>query len=186
MNHDLLFLSFKYNECMELLMELQNKDVGEKDEPLKPSYKLRRAARAVVFNDRGEVSLEHATKHNYYKLPGGGIEEGETIEEALRREIREESGVEIKIGAEIGMVIEYRNDFDALQISYAYLADVSGGDGVPRYEPEEIAEGFEPVWVPLDEALRLVGTGHTEKYGGRFAIARDAAILKKAKEILGQ
>jgi len=49
---------------------------------------------------------------------------GETIEENLVREIREEVGADIMILDEIGITIEYRNSANLLQISYCYLAKV--------------------------------------------------------------
>jgi len=82
------------------------------------------------------------------------------------------------------MVIEYRNDYDVMQFSYAYFAKVVGGDGIPSYEPSEIAAGFSPVWMPLDKAIGVVEASKTDRYGGSFAVARDLAILKKARELL--
>ena len=168
---------------MELLLEIHNKDVDGED-LIKDSYQLRRAARAVILNDKNEVSLQHVAKYNYYKLPGGGIERGETITEALKREVLEEVGVEIEMGAEIGMVVEYRNEFDTLQFSYVYLARVMGGSGIPSYEESEIEEGYVPMWVSIDEAIALVNDNRTDNYAGKFIVTRDLAILKKAKQIL--
>ena len=51
--------------------------------------------RAVVTNEAGEVLLiEHTYVHGWY-LPGGGVERGETAEEALARELVEEAGVRV-------------------------------------------------------------------------------------------
>ncbi|MBQ7066683.1 MAG: NUDIX domain-containing protein [Lachnospiraceae bacterium] len=40
--------------------------------------------------------MMHSKKYNYYKLPGGGIEPEETLEDTLIREVREESGLIVK------------------------------------------------------------------------------------------
>ncbi len=54
----------------------------------------------LVRNDQGEYLLCKMPAHrgvfpNQWGLPGGGIEPGERLEEALRREMREELGIEI-------------------------------------------------------------------------------------------
>jgi len=49
----------------------------------------------IVNNDR--VLLLNTVHTGTYSLPGGGIEIGETIEDALKREVREETGIDIEI-----------------------------------------------------------------------------------------
>lgn len=56
------------------------------------------AAGALILNDRGEVLLVKSFKwKNKFALPGGHIEAGEMIEEALKREIKEETGLDIEL-----------------------------------------------------------------------------------------
>jgi len=53
----------------------------------------------LILNNKGEILLVKSQKWpgiNKYTMPGGHIEIGETIEEALKREIKEEVGLEIK------------------------------------------------------------------------------------------
>jgi len=63
-----------------------------------PSEKLffRPAAYAVII-DGGKILLMKARMTGKYWFPGGSVEVGEKLEDALRREVREEAGIEIKV-----------------------------------------------------------------------------------------
>ena len=83
---------------MKLLKEITERSLGVSDkEILEEKFRFRKSARAVLLNDKNEVCLQHVTKWNYYKLPGGGVEIGETVEEALKREMKEEVGCDLII-----------------------------------------------------------------------------------------
>lgn len=59
---------------------------------------------ALIFNKDGQLLLLRGKKFKgHYVIPGGHIEIGETMEEALRREVREETGLEIKEYEIIGL-----------------------------------------------------------------------------------
>ena len=51
----------------------------------------RPSARAIILKD-GKVLLNHIAKYDCYEFPGGGIEAGETPEQAMQREVAEETG----------------------------------------------------------------------------------------------
>ncbi len=55
---------------------------------------VRNSARSIMIRN-GKAAMVHSLKYDYYKFPGGGIEEGETPVEALIRETREEAGLVI-------------------------------------------------------------------------------------------
>jgi 8-oxo-dGTP diphosphatase len=67
-------------------------------------YHPRPGAYALVFDDAGRVAVVH--EEDWY-LPGGGLEHGETVEQALVREIQEECACGIEIDAPFGDAIEY-------------------------------------------------------------------------------
>jgi 8-oxo-dGTP pyrophosphatase MutT (NUDIX family) len=82
---------------MRLLATFNEHEIGPTD------YQDRPTVRAIITNEADEVLLFSSA------LPGGGVEEGETPEEALRRECMEELGATIEIIRELGTVISYRD-----------------------------------------------------------------------------
>lgn len=121
-------------------------------------YKVRKAARAVVLDENNYIALLTVTDENYFKLPGGGIEEHEDILTALNRECTEEIGCNIEVLHELGSIIEYRKVFKLKQISYCFLAKTEGRKGISNFTQEELDKGFEVVWLPIEEALnKLLG-----------------------------
>ena len=152
-------------------------------------YDLREAARAVVTDNTGAVALLHVTSGNYYKLPGGGIDEDENVEDALARELMEEIGCQAEIVAPLGTVQEYRYYWNMNQLSYCYLARLVGEKGEPDFTDKERSEGFEIVWAKnIDEAIRLLEssaeTADPTALNIIFIRLRDVAIAQKAKQHL--
>ena len=82
----------------------------------------RPSVRGIIVRD-GKVAMMHSRKYDYYKLPGGGMERGETYEETLIREVKEESGL---------IVIE-----DSIQ-EFGYVRRIEKG----RFEDIFIQENF--------------------------------------------
>jgi len=66
------------------------------------SAKFRVGVYAVIF-DGGRVLLAHRRDIDWWNLPGGGMEAGETVEEATRREVREETGLEVEVESLVGV-----------------------------------------------------------------------------------
>lgn len=167
---------------MEQLLLLNPEDASDEDVE---KYPVREAARAVVFDTDGNIAILHVSKKQYYKLPGGGLEDGEDAMSALARECREEIGCDIEVTGEVGSIVEYRKFCELQQISYCYLAAVKGEKGVPSFTETEIEDGFECLRVSYDEALRLISESVAANLEGRAYITpRDAAFLKEAKMLL--
>lgn len=166
---------------MKLITEIY--DSGQSSHRTDKPYWIRKASRAIVSNERGEIALLHVKADGYYKLPGGGIEAEESINEALRREVWEEVGVSIEVHDEIGIIIEYRDSFDLLQISYCYSARVQGSQSAPSYTATELEKGFKLCWFNLEECIQLMQRNKPEQYVGSFIVSRDLAFLEEARRI---
>ncbi len=120
----------------------------------------RTAVRAVI--QRGENLLMILSANvGDYKFPGGGVDAGETHEQALRREVREECGAELShIGEEIGSVVEYNHaqddSFDTFKMtSHYYRCEVMDGFGAQKLDGYERDLGFTPAWIEIDDAIRI-------------------------------
>jgi ADP-ribose pyrophosphatase YjhB (NUDIX family) len=170
---------------MNTILEISDKTfgIGEGERYDKP-YLLRKTARMVLMRDDGKIALQHVANYDYYKLPGGGVEAGESVIEALHREISEEVGCRAEVLNEIGTVIEYRNQFDILQISYCYLGRVIGDINEPSFDEGEIADGMSSLWVSADDALALLQKVEPVEYEVYFMVKRDLEVLKAAKKLI--
>ena len=62
-----------------------------------------RIAVSAVILEQGNVLLAHRRDIDWWNLPGGGLELGETVDEALRREVFEETGLEVEIERLVGV-----------------------------------------------------------------------------------
>ena len=120
---------------------------------------LRNAVRAVIIKEN-KILMVHLGKTNEYKFPGGGIEENETVEEALAREVLEEAGcnvirIEEKIGImiELGIAEEDENSiFKMISEYYAVkIGDNQFDQKLDKYE-EELE--FMPCWTEIEKAYK--------------------------------
>ena len=84
---------------------------------------------AVIVDDSGKVVLiqrKFPPFKDYYALPGGFIEPGETPEQALHREIKEETNLDIKIIDKIGVYDDEHRDPRGLIHTTAYRCKIVG------------------------------------------------------------
>lgn len=174
---------------MKLLHSFDQHELGYVHENDRETTYHRNAVRCVVVNAAGEVALVYFARDDFYKIPGGGVDEGEELLDALVREVREESGYTITNIRELGKIEEDRYYCGMHQTSYCYLADADeAGDLSPT--PEEIEAGVELRWAQdIDTAIRLLTTADTtdEEWSGiGFAMMkqRESAILEAAKQVL--
>ena len=152
------------------------------DTPKPKTGKTRFCTRILLKNEKNQFCVVRSEKYGFIQLPGGGIEEGESITEALKREAREETGWLITDIQPIGYTLEHRNDIRNVHpydqsLSYAFSASPVEFVGT-EYMEDEIEVGFAPVWMTLDEIIAELkqSEGHIESYSGCFSNRRDLSI----------
>lgn len=117
---------------------------------------------AALIEREGQVLLDRRKKGTHladtWEFPGGKRDAGETDEAALRRELREELGVDGEIGARVAEVVHAYEDFDVRLVLYeARLGGEPRAIDVAeiRWFPREALEGLPmpPADRPLVEAV---------------------------------
>ncbi len=100
---------------------------------------------ALIFDDEGRILLGHRRDVDWWNLPGGGMEAGETVDEALCREVREETGLEVEIGQLVGVYSKPQKQ----EVVLAFRCRVIGGTLQPTKEARE-SRYFAPDSLPTN------------------------------------
>jgi 8-oxo-dGTP diphosphatase len=164
---------------MEILAEISDKTLGLSEfEILGKNYELKKTARAILKNNDGLIGVQHLVNDSVHKLPGGGVEEGETIEEALHRELREEVGCTATVDREIGITIEYREKHKLIQIGYCYEVTLIEFVGEPTLEEDERISGLTMLWTTPEDAMTRMRADVPNTYQGAFITKRELAFIE--------
>lgn len=162
---------------MQTLLILDQKNYTQ-DMPVFEKYSVR----AVIRKD-GRIAMQKG-KSGYYKILGGGIEPEEDFCDALIREVREESGLQVKRETiqEIGEIVEMREDIFQKGIKYVchsrfYFCDIEKEMVDVSLTESELAEEFRLVWATPEEIIE----GNRSFYKDPW-IDRDTRFIQMLKE----
>jgi 8-oxo-dGTP pyrophosphatase MutT (NUDIX family) len=118
----------------------------------------RQSVRAIVVNDDKLLAMKRDKfGKEYYTLIGGGVDLGEDQEAAVRRELREETGLEV--GSVRLVFYEYGGDLYGPQ--YVYLCEYTSGEPAlsPGSEEAKISalgqNTYTPLWLPIDQVMSV-------------------------------
>lgn len=144
----------------------------------------RLAARAVVRNRAGLIGLVYVKKYDLYAMPGGGVEDGESPEDTVRREVREEAGCTCGKIMPLGIVFENRGSQNFVQQSWYYAVEADEDNLSLKLTDKERSNGSEIQWHTLEEAIRLIDTQDVTLDSRKFVRARDLAALEAFKKVM--
>ena len=125
----------------------------------KQEYYVRRRSRAVAIVVRdGKILMERVFYfgREFFTVPGGGIEEGETPEQAVIRELKEECGLD---GTIVRKLATIHKEDGAEEHSFE-VSVTEDQEAITGYDPEESTENpplKEVLWMSLDEISERTG-----------------------------
>lgn len=99
----------------------------------------------ILFNERGEVLLEERSDDGYFDFPGGGIDLKETAEEAAKRELLEETGLE-------ALELEFFKLYSGEITHYVYF----NGDEIYGIDIVYCCHKYQGVLKPQESEVRLL------------------------------
>ena len=121
----------------------------------------------LVTNEEGKILLVKSPWRGW-EYPGGLIEPGETFQQALHREIREEAGVEVEITGFVGICKNVERDIVNIDFTCRYL----------RGELTTSEESTEVIWATPEEAFERITFPLTRKRLARMLSGvKDAALF---------
>lgn len=170
---------------MKLICKITDEDLGESmiemNEP-----RMRYGARGIVIRNDGKIAIFNKSNKNEYKLPGGGMEDGEEPKEAFKREVLEETGCIVDIVDELGTTEEYKSKDNFKQISHVFVGKVKEDTKKLNITKKEKDEGAILIWETPKKALELItncynnliASSYDSVYFTKFVVLRDRKILE--------
>ena len=150
---------------------------------------IKRAVRTVILDNDNKTAILDVNDGEYFKIPGGGMEKGETEENTAKREALEEAGCDIEIVQRLGeqKFIDPNPEYNgSIHLSVCYIARKKSGDKT-NFTDWEKNMNFKLKWVTFDEAIDLFSKAKTNTQN-KFGIEinkRDFGFVMQAKKALG-
>lgn len=119
---------------------------------LEKHTKTRIGCRGIVLQD-GKLLACHEEKTDFWQLPGGGLEAGETLQECCAREVLEETGYIVKPTKQFLTLNEYYQEYK--YVSHYFVCEIVG-EGKQNRTSVEIERGLVPQWVDIQDFLKIV------------------------------
>jgi len=105
----------------------------------------------IIFDEQKRILLCHRRDYDLWNLPGGALENGESPWDGLKREVREETGLEVEISKLVGVYSKPDKD----EVVFSFVCKETGGKSMLNDEADKI-KFFEINKLPLNTSLKQV------------------------------
>ena len=163
---------------MRLLFEMDEKDYNPNGRAF-----IRPSSRAIIIKDN-KVYMVHSLMYDYYKFPGGGIDDGETEIEAVIRETKEEAGLNIitdtikPYGYVHRILKSDHDDYDIfIQDNYYFICEVE--DKIDNQQLDDY-EAYEHYTLELVDYKTAIDINLNSNHGptAMTMLIREAKVLE--------
>lgn len=178
----------KTYKFMNKITTIYQKEVfPDMTEDLSIEYADRNTGKAIIIDSGGKIGLVGNKQNDFLQLPGGGIDEGEDIGQGVIRECLEETGCNVELKSEVGIIDDYRPRDKKHCINFCYVVKVKGEKGEVSHTDDESDIGMYTKWVDIKIALEIfrkqekdLRDGKVTFYNTGFNILRDLKFLEDA------
>lgn len=122
---------------------------------------------AIIIDSEQRVLLSHRRDYELWNLPGGGLELGESPWDGVVREVKEETGLEVKVVRLAGIYSKPQNN----EIVFSFICEINGGELTATIEADK-HEYFSVDVLPANTIPKQV-----ERIGDAMS-AKETVVLK--------
>lgn len=156
-------------------------EIDKKDYVIGGSVFSRPSARGIIIKN-GKIAMVHSRKYDYYKFPGGGIEGNERKEDALIREVLEETGLcvvreSIMEYGQVHRIQKGAKEDIFVQDNYYFFCSVEDEARKQNLDGYEADEGFALAYVAPEFAADKNRKSMVDEFS-RVMLERDAKVLE--------
>ena len=163
---------------MHDLWIIDDRYLGFSDKPKsdKP-YQERTRVCCIVRNEQKHIALIELTKFHHHFLPWGKKEESETDEQAIRREISEETGYRIENIIPFAQITHHKARTQQHEICYVYTMKTAWRPWPVQLTQKEQDQWLQVKWVDIQHAIQLLQQDAPTSYNGHFYLASSLNVL---------
>lgn len=163
---------------MKLLKTFNEENVSVEELHL---FKIHPTVRAIIVDDNN-IAMLHSRALNYYTLPGGGVDEGESLPTAIIRECKEETGYTVEVISEVEQTKEIQRENKLINYATCFVVKIIGERGDPEFMGDEVGEDFVTEWMTATEAKEHIRREIPlqKKLYHRYVSQRVLAFLEEA------